>query len=526
MKRILVSDKLSAKGVEVLKQAGFQVDVKTGLPPEEQKAIIKEYDGLVIRSATKVTRELIEAADNLKVIGRAGSGLDNVDIAAASKRGIVVMNTPGGNTITTAEHAVSMMLSLARHIPQATRSIKDGKWEKGKFMGTEIHDHTIGIIGTGNVGSVVAGLAKGLGMQVIAYDPYISSEKAKKIGIELVSLDEIYRRSDFITVHSPLTSETRNLINAVTIAKMKDGVYIINCARGGIVNEKELAEAIKNGKVAGAALDVFEKEPPQERACIDLDQVICTPHLGASTTEAQENVAVAVAHQIVDYLTNGTIKNAVNVPSVPAELMANLKPYINLAERLGKFQGNIISGGIKQITIEYSGVITAYDTRPVTISLIKGLLDPVLNESINFVNAPHVAKDRGIKVVESTASEPENFTQLIKVHTKTDEMENTIEGTIFGLSDPRIVKIDQFEVECIPEGHIIFLYNHDKPGVIGNIGKVLGERAINIASMHVGRDKETAKALIILATDSSLPTEIVENLKSIDHIIDVHQLNI
>lgn len=526
MKRILVSDKLSPKGVEVLKKGGFHVDVKTGLSNEEQKSIIKEYDGLVIRSATKVTQEIIDAAENLKVIGRAGSGLDNVDIPAATKRGIVVMNTPGGNTITTAEHTISMILSLARHIPQATKSMKEGKWEKSKFMGTEVFNHTLGIIGTGNVGSVVADRAKGLGMNVIAYDPFISAEKAKKAGLELVSLDELYSRSDFITVHTPLTNETRNLINTESIAKMKDNVKIINCARGGIVNEKDLAEAIKSGKAAGAAVDVYEKEPPEDGTLIGLDQVICTPHLGASTTEAQENVAIAVAEQIVDYLVNGTIRNAANVPSVASELMENLKPYLNLAERLGKFQGNLITGGLKEITIEYSGEITNYDTKPVTISLLKGLFDPILDENINFVNAPLVAKERGIKVIESTASEPKDFTQLIKLHIKTDKTESTIEGTIFGLSDPRIVRINQFELECIPEGHIIIIHNNDKPGVIGNIGMVLGDQAINIARMQVGRDKKAVRALIVLNTDSPITSKTVEKLKTVKNILEVHQLEI
>ncbi len=526
MIKILVSDKLSPKGVEVLRESGFHVDVKTGLSTEEQMTIISEYDGIVIRSATKITREMLSSAEKLKVIGRAGSGLDNVDIPEATKRGIVVMNTPGGNTITTAEHTISMMLSLARHIPQATKSMKDGKWEKSRFMGTEICNHTLGIIGIGNIGTIVADRAKALGMQIIAHDPFISAEKAKKTGLELVSLDEMYSRADFITVHTPVTKETRNIINSESISKMKDGVFIINCARGGIVNEQDLAQAIKNGKVAGAALDVYEKEPPEDTTLIELDQVVCTPHLGASTIEAQEKVAVAVARQIVDYFKKNAIRNAVNVPSVAPEDIKNLAPFLKLAEALGKFQANIISGGLKEVYLEYSGDITNYDTQLVSIAFLKGILDPVLDEGINFVNASHIARERGIKVIESMASEPENFTQLIKIQTKTDETESIIEGTIFGLSDPRIVKINQFELECIPEGNILVVQNYDKPGVIGRIGKMLGDHSVNIAQMQVGRDSKSSKALMVITIDSPVSSELAEEIKNIPNIIEFYQLEI
>jgi len=360
--KVLVSDNISPKGVELMKKAGIHVDVRTGMSPEELKACIAEYHGLVIRSATKVTSEIIEAAASLKVIGRAGSGLDNVDKEAATKRGIVVMNTPGGNTITTAEHAIALMFALARNIPQATLSMKEGKWEKKKFMGVELFNKTLGILGLGNIGSQVARRAHAFEMNVIGYDPFLSDEKARELGVEKVSIDELFRRSDFITIHTPLTPETKNLVNSESIQTMKDGVYIINCARGGIVNEGDLYDAIQSGKVGGAALDVFEKEPPEDFSLIRLDRVICTPHLAASTREAQENVAIAIAEQVVDYLLNGTIRNAVNFPSIPADQLPRLRPYITLSEALGSFAAQVYEGGITEVTVEFRGEAGEIDT--------------------------------------------------------------------------------------------------------------------------------------------------------------------
>ncbi|MDO8426836.1 MAG: phosphoglycerate dehydrogenase, partial [Deltaproteobacteria bacterium] len=420
--KILISDSMSNKAVEILKATpGITVDVITGLKPEELKAKIKDYHGLVVRSATKATAEIIEAAENLKVIGRAGTGVDNIDMTAATKKGIVVMNTPGGNTVTTAEHAVAMMMALSRNIPQATASMKRGEWEKKKFEGTEVTGKTLGILGVGNIGSVVASRAQGLKMNVIAYDPFISPEAADKLGISLVSMDELFKKSDFISIHVPLTNETKNLVNAGAFQKMKKGVKIINCARGGIVDEKDLAEAIKAKIVSGAAFDVFEKEPPQaDNPLLQLEEVILTPHLGASTLEAQENVAIAIAEQIADYLTTGSIRNAVNVPSIPAELLVSLGAYISLGEKLGSFQGQILKGGIEEITVEYSGEVVNYDVAPITIACIKGLLDKVLDTYVNFVNAPYIAKERGIKIVEVKSSRPTDFASsiTIKVGTK------------------------------------------------------------------------------------------------------------
>ncbi len=519
--KVLVSDNISPKGVELMEKAGLKVDVKTGLKPEELKSIIGEYHGLVIRSATKVTSEIIEAAEKLKVIGRAGSGLDNVDRAAATKKGIVVMNTPGGNTITTAEHAIAMMFALARNIPQATASMKEGKWEKKKFMGVELYNKTLGVLGLGNIGTQVAKRAQGLQMNVICYDPFLSDEKAADLGVEKVSLDDLFSRSDFITIHTPLTPETRDLINAKTISKMKDGVRIINCARGGIVNEKDLHDAILSGKVAGAALDVYEKEPPEDLSLIKLDKVICTPHLGASTTEAQENVAVAVAEQIIDYLLSGVIRNAVNFPSIPSDQLPSLLPYIKLAEIMGSFGAQIYEGGISEVTLEFRGKAREIDTKPVTIAAIKGLLTPILLETVNFVNAPIIAKERGIEVKETTSEDALDFHNMLVLRIRANGKETKICGTLYGKTEPRIIKVDKFPVEIVPEGTMLFIYNNDKPGVIGNIGSLLGKNNINIARMHFGRETAGGMAISVVNIDSDVEDRIVEELSKLPNIISV-----
>ena len=519
--KVLISDSMSERCVEIFKNApGLQVDVNTKLKPEELKKVIKDYHALVVRSATKVTAQIIEAADNLKVVGRAGTGVDNIDMQAATKKGIVVMNTPGGNTITTAEHAVSMLMALARKIPQATASMRKGEWEKKKFEGTEVTSKTLGILGVGNIGSVVADRAQGLRMNVIAYDPYLSQEAANRMGVELVSLDELYKKSDFISIHVPLTNETKNLVNKDAFAKMKKGVKIINCARGGIVNEKDLCDAIKVGIVSSAALDVFEKEPtPPDNPLLQMEEVILTPHLGASTAEAQENVAIAIAEQIVDYLIKGTIRNAVNVPSVPAELLANLGPYITLAEKLGIFQGQILKGGIEEVTIEYSGDVVSYDVAPVTIAAIKGLLDQLMDQQVNFVNAPFVAKERGIKVIEIKSSRAIDFASSITIKVKTKEEENLIEGALFGKKEPRIVRIDKFFLDAVPEGYLLVLHNYDKPGVIGNVGTLLGSGNINIARLHLGRQAVGGEAVSVWNIDTPLPTDLLSKLLKLPHMI-------
>ncbi|MFB3926281.1 MAG: phosphoglycerate dehydrogenase [Syntrophales bacterium] len=525
MYRVLVSDTLAEDGIEILRNTPeIEVDVMTNLTPDELKGVIKDYDALAIRSATKVTAEIIEKADKLKVIGRAGIGLDNVDIAAASKRGIVVMNTPGGNTITTAEHTLAMFFALARQIPQATASMKAGKWEKNKFMGTEVYNKTLGIIGIGRVGSVVADRALGLKMNVIAYDPFISPEAAEKMGISLVSLDELLSRSHFISIHTPMTKETRGMINAAAFAKMRKGAFIVNCARGGIINEKDLYDALVSGKIAGAALDVFEEEPTKNKDLLSLENVICTPHLGASTDEAQKNVAIAIAEQIADFLTVGEIRNAVNFPSISAEILAVIQPYLTLAEKLGKFEAQIVAGGIKEVHVEYSGEILNSAVAPITIALIKGLLTPVLNENINYINAPFIAKERGIRVVESRSSEVKDFTSMIALTLKTTKETRYAAGAIFGRQDPRIVRIDKFTMEVIPEGNMLILYNYDKPGVIGNVGTTLGNNQINIARLQLSRQQVDGQALIVLSTDSTVPETVIGKLRQLPNVISVTQL--
>ena len=525
MKKVLISDTLAEEGIAILRNTpGIEVDVMTNLTHDELRAVIKDYDGLIIRSATKVTKEIIDQADKLRVIGRAGIGLDNVDVQAASMRGIVVMNTPSGNTITTGEHAIALMMSLARKIPQATASMKEGKWEKNKFMGSEVFNKTLGIIGIGRVGTIVADRAQGIKMNVIAYDPFISPEAAEKLGVSLVSLPQLLETSDFISVHTPLTKETRGIINAVAFAKMKQGVYIINCARGGIISEKDLYEALMAGKVAGAALDVFEEEPTKNQALISLENVICTPHLGASTDEAQINVAIAIAEQVAAYLTQGEIKNAVNFPSVSAELMTLIQPYLELAEKLGKFEGQLITGAIQEVIVEYSGEILTYNVAPLTISLLKGLLTPILNENINYINAPVVAKNRGIKVVEVKSSEVKDYTSMISVTVKTSREEISCAGAIFGRHDPRIVQLNKFPVEVIPEGHMIILSNYDRPGVIGNIGTTLGENGVNIARLHLSREQLDKQALVVLTTDTPVSPEVQEKLRNLPHVIALQTL--
>jgi len=524
--KVLISDNLSEKGIEILKNAGLDVDVKTGMSADELKACIGEYHGIVIRSATKMTADIIEAASSLKVIGRAGSGLDNVDKVAASKKGIVVMNTPGGNTITTAEHAFAMMMALARNIPQATASMKAGRWEKKKFMGVELCNKTVGIIGIGNIGAQFAKRAHGLEMNVIAYDPFLGEDKAKEMGVEKVDLDELFRRADFITIHTPLTAETKYLINRESISRMKEGVRIINCARGGIVHEQDLYDAIKEGRVAGAALDVFETEPPGDSPLLGLEQVICTPHLGASTREAQENVAVKVAEQIVDYLVNGTIRNAVNFPSIPADQIPKLRPYITLAEKMGAIASQIYEGSISEITLEFRGEAADINTEPVTIAAIEGILNPILEESVNFVNAPFIAKERGIEVKETRSEGSGDYQSMLVMRVKANGSEHEIAGTLYGKKEPRIVRIDNFPVEIIPDGIMLYIQNNDKPGVIGSIGTLLGENNINIARMHFGRESRGGRAISVVNVDSEVSTEILEKIRAMPNINSVNVIQL
>jgi D-3-phosphoglycerate dehydrogenase len=527
IKRVLVSDPLSSKGLEILERAkGLKYDLKPGVSPEELKRIIPEYDGIIIRSETKLKGDLIEAGNRLKVIGRAGIGLDNVDLPAATKKGIVVMNTPQENAIAAAEHTMAMIFSVSRKIPQATASMKAGKWEKKKFMGVELYNKTLGLIGIGVIGTIVADRARGLRMKVIGYDPYLSTEIAEKKGVDLVSLDELLRRSDFISIHTPLTDETRNLVDKNAFTKMKKGVILINCARGGIINEKDLYDALKGGKVAGAALDVFEKEPTVGNPLLELESVISTPHLGAATEEAQENVAIAIAQQVVDFLTLGEARNAVNMPAVSPDILPSLRPYLRLGEQLGSFLGQISNYAIEEILIEYHGEVVEYGTKPITISVLKGLLTPFVGETVNFVNAPVMAKERGIKITESTRAEAEDFASLIALTTRSKMEQNYIAGTLFGRKELRIVKLNDFFIEAIPEGHILLVNNYDKPGVIGNIGNALGTRDINIATMQFGRDRMGGNAISLLHLDVPLQPGMVGDILRLPNIISVRQIQL
>lgn len=520
--KILVSDSISKRGVEILEKAGFTVDVKTKLSKADLLREINAYEGLIVRSATKVTAKVIEAAERLKVIGRAGSGLDNVDTQAATRRGVVVMNTPGGNTVTTAEHTMSLILAMTRRIPQATSSMKAGKWEKERFMGVELYNKTLGIIGVGQIGGYVAKLAQGLSLNVIAYDPYLSEEQAQKMGVHLVDLAEIYRRADIISVHTPLTAETRSLINADAIAQMKPGVMIVNCARGGVINETDLVEALKARRVAAAAFDVFEEEPIRtDHPLLALDTFICTPHIGASTEEAQENVAVGIAEQIVDYFTKGLARGAVNVPSVPPELLPRLQPYITLAEKLGLLQAQVYEGGLERVTVEYNGDVSALTVAPLTIAVLKGLLTPILEDAVNFVNAPVVAKERGIEVKEVKSSDAGDFTSVIRVRVEAGRKSHHLAGTLYNRKDSRIIEIDNFQVEVVPEGHMMLILNVDRPGVIGTVGQVLGEHGINIAQMQCSRETRGGNALLIIGLDAPLPIGVLETIKRAKNILSV-----
>jgi D-3-phosphoglycerate dehydrogenase len=525
--KVLISDNLSELGVKVFQETpGIEVDVNTRLTPEALKGVIGQYHGLVIRSATKVTADIIEAADNLKVIGRAGIGLDNVDIPAASKRGIVVMNTPEGNTITTAEHTIAMMMALSRNIPQATSSLKGGKWEKKKLQGRELYNKTLGLIGAGKIGRIAADRAKGMKMKVIVYDPYIKPETLEKLDLEPVSLEELLQRSDFITVHTPRTDETLNMVNKETLAKMKKGTMLINCARGGIVNEDDLFEALESGHVGGAAFDVFATEPPGNIKLMSLPNFICTPHLGASTKEAQDNVAVDVAQQIVAYLMHGTVKNAVNVPSIGPELMSILRPYAILAEKMGSLQTQLVDSGILEVQISYSGKITEYDVTPLTTAMLKGLLTPILRDDVNFVNASFIAADRGIKVVESKTTTSEDFASLLMLKVKSMEGVNIVSGTIFGKTMPRILRINDFYLEATPEGHILLIHNEDIPGVIGRIGTTLGRHKVNIGRMHVGQERAKKQNIILLTTDVSVKDDILEKVRALDPVYSARRIEL
>ncbi|RED53691.1 phosphoglycerate dehydrogenase [Aestuariispira insulae] len=514
MVKVLISDKLSPRAKEIFEERGIEVDVNVGLEPAQLKEIIGQYDGLAIRSATTVTADLLESAENLKVVGRAGIGTDNVDKPAATQRGVVVMNTPFGNSITTAEHAVAMMMAVARQIPQANESTHQGKWEKSRFMGVELFNKTLGLIGSGNIGSIVADRAQGLKMKVVAFDPFLSPERAKEMGVKKVEMDELLSLADFITIHTPLTDGTRNMINKDTIAKMKDGVRIINCARGGIINEADLLEALNAGKVAGAALDVFEEEPAKSNPLFGNDKVVCTPHLGAASTEAQENVAIQVAEQMADYLLTGAVTNALNIPSVSAEDAPKLKPYMILAEQLGSFAGQLTESGIKGIRIEFEGQVAGLNTKPLVQAVLAGLLRP-MTDCVNMVNAPVIARERSIDVAEVKNDRSSDYHTLIRLVVTTERMERSVSGTLFGGDKPRIVEIKGIGIEAELTKHMLYTTNQDKPGLIGELGTILAKAGANIATFHLGRAEEGGDALSLIQLDAPIDEAILKEIRDL-----------
>jgi D-3-phosphoglycerate dehydrogenase len=522
MPKVLISDKLSPQAVDIFKTRGVEVDIKTGLTEEQLLEIIGEYDGLAIRSATKVTAKVLEAAKRLKVVGRAGIGVDNVDVKAATAHGIVVMNTPFGNSVTTAEHALAMMMSLARQIPAASASTHAGKWEKNKFMGVELAGKTLGLIGCGNIGSIVADRAQGLKMKVIAFDPFLSAERATAINVEKVELDALLARADFISLHTPMTDATRHLLGKENLAKTKKGVRIINCARGGLIVEPDLKAAIESGHVAGAALDVFEEEPATKNPLFGMEQIVCTPHLGASTGEAQENVAIQVAEQMAEYLIVGTVTNALNMPSVSAEDAARLKPYLDLASRLGGFAGQMTKGGLTKVTIEYEGKVTELNTKPLTAALLNGLLAPLM-EGVNMVNAPVLAKERNIDVSEIRHERTAHYKTLVRVSVVFDGGTFAISGTLFG-DKPRVVALGDVLLEASLGNRMLFVANEDKPGLIGGVGQLLGEAKINIANFHLGRNKEATYAVALIEVDDAIETALLSKIAKLPNVKDARVL--
>ncbi|MFA5096200.1 MAG: phosphoglycerate dehydrogenase [Candidatus Omnitrophota bacterium] len=528
MIKILVSDALSEEGLKILRDnKEFQVDVKIDLKPDELKQAIKGYEALLVRSATKVTREIIEAADKLKVVGRAGVGLDNVDLEAATQKGIIVMNTPAGNTISTAEHTISMILALSRNIPQACASTKKGEWKRSKFMGVELYGKTLGIVGFGRIGREVAKRALSFGMRVLAYDPFLSRQIAESLGIKVVELNELFPQSDYITVHTPLTDETRHIISGPQFAMMKKGVRVINCARGGIIDEEALCAALEKGIVAGVALDVFEKEPvAADSPLLTMENVIITPHLGASTEEAQVNVAIEVAEIVRDALLGRGIRNAANYPCLEAEVCEVLAPYMSLAEKLGIFTSQLAEGRFQEVDISYSGEIAAYDLSPLSMAICKGLLSPILKETVNFVNAVALCKERGIRIKEGKSSKEEEFVNLIKLALKTDKGARVVWGTLSGNKQARIVKIDEYYVELYPIGELIYIENWDRPGLIGSLGTVLGKNGVNIAAMTFGRDKPGGKAISVLSVDSPVSQELAGKIKQLENILTIKGIRV
>ena len=526
MARVLISDKLSAAAVEIFRARGIEVDVRTGLSPASLRAVIAGYDGLAVRSSTKVTKELLEAAPGLKVVGRAGIGVDNVDVKSATARGVVVMNTPHGNAITTAEHAIAMMFALARQIPEASVSTRAGKWEKNRFLGVELSSKTLGLIGCGNIGSIVADRAQGLKMRVIAFDPYLTEKRALDLGVEKVEFDALMGRADFISIHTPLTEATRNILSREALGRTKRGVRIINCARGGLIDEEALYEALQSGHIAGAALDVFETEPATDSKLFALDNVVCTPHLGAATVEAQENVALQVAEQMSDFLLTGAVTNAINMPSVSAEEAPRLRPYMELCRLLGAMAGQLTQareGTIRRVRIEYEGLAAALNHRPLSAAALAGLLGP-MSESVNMVNAPILARERGIDVAEVVHDRPSEYQTLVRLSVATEQGERTLAGTLFAGARPRIVEVKGLRVEADFARHMLYVTNQDKPGFIGRFGATLADAGINIATFHLGRSEQGGDAICMVSVDEAVPEAVLEMVRTLPLVMQATAL--
>jgi D-3-phosphoglycerate dehydrogenase / 2-oxoglutarate reductase len=517
--RILVSDAIAASGLDLLRKAtGLEVDYRPDLSADGLKACIVEYEGLIVRSRTKVTAEVLANTSRLRVIGRAGIGVDNIDVATATAAGVVVMNTPEGNTNTAAEHTIAMLLALARNIAPADGAMKRGEWERERFVGVEVVGKSLGVIGLGRVGALVVKKAQGLGMITLAYDPFVSRERGQSMGVELLELSELLPRVDFITVHTPKTRGTMHLIGRDEFALMKRGVRIVNCARGGIIDEAALDEAMQSGIVAGAALDVFEHEPPGDLPLVKHPAVLCTPHLGASTEEAQERVAVDIAQQMIDYLLYGSIRNAVNVYPLDAEMLRKVEPYMHLAELLGSFVVQMVEGGLTEVAVRYSGDAATLEFKPITAALLTGLLKKSLPDRVNVVNAPHLAKERGIRVSETISSNVEDYSSLITVELTTDKSKRQVAGTLFGRKEPRIVRVDDYRLEAVPSGFMLVFSNQDTPGVIGKIGTLLGSNQINIAGMQLGRVAPHGMAVAVVNVDSAIPPAIMHEIRRLPNI--------
>ncbi|MEW4448546.1 phosphoglycerate dehydrogenase [Qipengyuania sp. JC766] len=515
--KVLISDKLDPQAAAIFEERGCEVDVKPGMTPDELKAVIGEYDGLAIRSATKVTADILDAATNLKVVGRAGIGVDNVDIPYASGKGVVVMNTPFGNSITTAEHAIAMIMALARQIPAADRRTQAGEWPKSDFMGVEVTGKTLGLIGAGNIGSIVASRAQGLRMKVIAYDPFLTEDRAVELGIEKVDLDGLLARADFITLHTPLTDQTRNILGRENLAKTKKGVRIVNCARGGLIDEAALKDMLDSGHVAGAALDVFETEPAKESPLFGTPGFVSTPHLGASTTEAQVNVALQVAEQMSDYLVSGGVTNALNMPSLSAEEAPKLRPYMALAEKLGSLVGQLAHGNLTQISVEREGAAAQLNGKPITGAVLAGFMRRY-SDTVNMVNAPYLAKERGLEVREIRNEREGAYSTLVRVGVGTSEGDRSVSGTLFGSDAPRLVEIFGVRVEANLDGHMLYVVNEDAPGFIGRIGSLLGEAGINIGNFNLGRREAGGEAVVLLSVDQPISPEIVARAEALEGV--------